>query len=199
MKDDFADQLAAATPAPGGGAAAARVGLYASSLVQMVTNLTLKKEKEASLIKQLTEASELGRSLSEQFRDLERDDIAAFNGFMEALRLPRETAEEKTQRDAARRGAAQKATEVPLTLMAACQGVLRLGADVENLSQRTRLSAESDLRAAAEFARAAARAAELNVEANLPYLDAGEAARVQKESAAVSGEIEALYGRLTGG
>ena len=37
---DFAESLAAATPTPGGGAAAARGGLLATSLVRMVTGIS---------------------------------------------------------------------------------------------------------------------------------------------------------------
>ena len=40
---DFAESLAAATPTPGGGAAAARGGLLATSLVRMVTGISLQK------------------------------------------------------------------------------------------------------------------------------------------------------------
>ncbi|MBU2611342.1 MAG: glutamate formimidoyltransferase, partial [Chloroflexi bacterium] len=52
---NFLDDLAAATPAPGGGSAAAYAGALAAALVAMVARLTIGKKKYASVEAQMTE------------------------------------------------------------------------------------------------------------------------------------------------
>ena len=104
---DFAEALAAATPTPGGGAAAARVGLLATSLVRMVAGISLQKmqakvSSEESADERgpaiLEEAAEGALELARSFRQLEAADIAVFDDFMAAIRLPKESEEEKSKR-----------------------------------------------------------------------------------------------------
>ena len=178
---DFSESLAAATPTPGGGAAAARVALLATSLVRMVTGISLQKMEGDSGSDVagaecrpaiLEETGESATELAERFRALEAADIAVFDDFMSALRLPKESEEEKTARKLALCDAAEKATNVPLDTLSACLEVFEL---IDNLLDAAsigavRLGADSDLGAALEFSNAAFRAAELNIHANLSML-----------------------------
>ena len=178
---DFAEALAAATPTPGGGAAAARVGLLATSLVRMVTGISLQKmqanasseestdERGPAILEEAAEgAVELGRS----FRHLEAADIAVFDDFMAALRLPKESEEQKSERKLALCDAAEKATNVPLDTLSACLGVCDLVDTLLNAASvgAVRLGADSDLGAALEFSCAAFRSAEHNIHSNLSML-----------------------------
>ncbi len=208
--DDFAERLAAATPTPGGGAAAARVGLYACALIRMAAGITLNKliqagaraqarapaesadaELAASAIRAaLEEAEELG----ERFQALETADVAAFQGFLDALRLPRGTTEEKERRLEARMAAAARATDVPVDMISAATDVLLLCQRLLELSRTTPLRAESDLGAAVELSVAVFRVAELNIKANLAELSAGKresVLQIWKHLAARAGELYA--------
>jgi len=202
--DDFAERLAAPTPTPGGGGAAAHVGVYACSLLRMVTGITLEKARSAksqpaadpaSLV-ELERIQEQARLLSQQFEALEAQDMAAFQGFLEALRLPRSTEEEKARRLEARREAAGRATDAPLATMRAACEVLTLARKLLDLSRSTPLKAESDLGAAVEIASAAFRVAELNVGANLPELAEERRQKAVEAWRELQGRARTLYESL---
>ncbi len=193
---DFAERLAAPTPAPGGGAAAARVGLLSSSLLRMVIGITLKKVEGDGVAAELKEAAAAASELADRFRRLEGEDSAAFEAFMEAARLPRGTEEEKARRAVARREAAARATRVPLSTLETAVATLELAKRIRGLSARTRLRAASDLIAAIELSRAAFLVAELNIEANLPHLDENVAADARLERESRRDEMEALSEEL---
>ena len=179
--ESFAESLAAATPTPGGGAAAARVGLLATSLVRMVAGISLQKMQGNTSSEEpsdergpaiLEEAAGSAVELARGFRQLEAADIAVFDDFMAALRLPKESEEEKSKRKLALCDAAEKATNVPLDTLSACLGVCDL---IDTLLDAAsvgvvRLGADSDLGAALEFSHAAFRSAELNIHSNLSML-----------------------------
>ena len=201
--DDFADRLGAATPTPGGGAAAARVGVYACSLIRMVTGISLKKLSEGktpnatSGILQLEQAQEAAIRLSQRFSELESEDMAAFNAYLDALRLPRSTEDEKAYRLRARREAAWRATEAPLNTFRAAVETLKTCQDLFGISKTTPLKAESDLGAAVEFAHAASRVARLNIRANLLELSEENRKAATEEWRGLAGEMEHLYAALS--
>lgn len=194
---DFAERLASPTPTPGGGAAAARVGLLASSLLRMVIGITRKRVEAGENADELDAAAASASELAGRFRKLETADIDVFDTFMQAVRLPRGTPEERQMREVARREAAARATRVPLDLLGAAVRVLELASRLRNLSGRIPLAAASDLTAAVEFSRAAFLAAELNIDANLPYLEAGVAAAAGREREGLREKMEALYAELS--
>ncbi|MBI4602546.1 MAG: cyclodeaminase/cyclohydrolase family protein [Planctomycetes bacterium] len=211
--DDFAERLSAPTPTPGGGAAAARVGLYACCLLRMVLGITLSKLKaqasapvavaasnpaEAALssLSSLEAADERAARLSDRFRELESEDMAAFQAYLEALRLPRSTPEEKARRLEARTRAAARATEAPLETIRAARDALALSAEVLDLSRTTPLRAESDLAAAVELSLAAYRVAELNVRVNLRELSPAVRDATRARWLALASELEAQGSRL---
>lgn len=152
----------------------------ATALVRMVTGISLQKiapsdsetadEDPGQAL--LEEAGESARSLGERFRALEAADIAVFDDFMSAIRLPKESEDEVAARKLALRDAAEKATNVPLDTLAACLEVFELIDGLLDAASigTVRLGADSDLGAALEFSNAAFRAAELNINANLSML-----------------------------
>ena len=169
---DFAARLAAATPTPGGGAAAARVALFAVSLVRMVAGITLEKSDEEDARTELEAILHQGEFLDGAIRRLESDDMAAFDAYLAALRLPRVSAADRTARRAARRQAAQLCAEVPLDLLGHIVQTEALAARLRALGERVRLRAESDLPVADALSEAAFQAALHTFEANLGELDA---------------------------
>lgn len=220
--DSFAERLAAATPTPGGGAAAARVGLYACSLLRMVTGITLAKlsqnqsgapgapgaprapgsPSDTAAVSpgiaagEIQAALDASVALGKRFHALEKEDMAAFQSYLDALRLPRGTPEEKEERRRARAAAAGSATDAPLSTIRAARDALLLSSRLQELSRSTPLKAESDLGAAVELAMAACRVAELNVRVNLPELTPEKREEVLKEWRSLSEQTGRLYGEL---
>ena len=166
----YLDALAAATPAPGGGSAAGVTGAMGAALVEMVAGLSLAKlgahGGEHSALQQA--ALERARSARAELLQLAEDDAVAYGAFMEALKLPKSSDDERAARTSAISAAAQRAAEVPLATLRATVAVAEAARSIQDKSL---LAAASDLEVAARFARASGESAAENVEANLPYID----------------------------
>lgn len=176
----FLDALASGAPTPGGGSAAALVGAMSAALVEMVTHLTLGRSRYAEVATEMEDLRMRGEALRIHLDSLVQQDAAAYDGFSKAMKLPRDTDEQKAARAQALAAAALAAAEVPLLTMRACFEVLELAVPV---SERGNRNAVSDGGCAALMARAALRAAHLNVCVNLPYVkDEGAATRMRDEA-----------------
>jgi formiminotetrahydrofolate cyclodeaminase len=195
-RDDFAAQLAAATPTPGGGAAAARTGRHACALIRMVAGITSRApdgSPGAPGRKEVQDAGLQAGRLQEDFEAIEAEDIAAFEAYLAALRLPRSTPAERAARQAARGAAAARATEAPLRTLRAALEAIRLAAALLDLSRTCPLKAESDLGVSIELAAGAFRAAEMNIRVNLPGVPPERRAAIEGEWTEARAALEALY------
>lgn len=163
----FVTALSTGDPTPGGGSAAALVGALGAALVEMVTHLTLGRSKYADVAGDMEALRGRAEAMRAHLNALVEQDAAAYDGFSRAMKLPRETDEQRTARKAALAQAALDAAEVPLRTMRACFEVLELTVPVSAKGNR---NAVSDGGCAALLARAALRAAHLNVRVNLPYV-----------------------------
>lgn len=115
--DNFCSQLAAGTPAPGGGAAAAVAGAMGAALVSMVAGLTLGREKYADVQAEMAELQVAGRRELEALFTCADEDQTAFHAVMAAFALPKGTDEEKAQRQQAVQTGYKQATEAPIKTM----------------------------------------------------------------------------------
>jgi formiminotetrahydrofolate cyclodeaminase len=146
----FLDQLAARTPTPGGGGAAAVTGAMAAGLVGMAARFSARQLPEAGDL--ADQADELRRRAA----GLAEADARAYTSVLETLRLPREADP--------RREALLDAAVVPLE-------IAELGARVAQLAVRVAEAGNPNLRGdavtGAVLAAASARSAACLVDINV--------------------------------
>jgi formiminotetrahydrofolate cyclodeaminase len=159
----FLDALAAGTPTPGGGSAAALAGASAAALVCMVARVTLKRGENPMLAEALRRAEALQATLTAQVDE----DARAYERVLAAYRLPKDTPEQKATRTEAIQAGLIRAAETPLQVATACVELLELAGDV---ARRSIPSAVSDAAVAALLAHAGLRSAALNVTINLEQI-----------------------------
>ncbi|NMC12247.1 MAG: glutamate formimidoyltransferase [Chloroflexi bacterium] len=159
----FLDELAAGTAAPGGGSASAYSGAAAAALTAMVARLTIGKKKyaeEEELMKDILGKSE---SLRKELTAAIDQDAAAFEGVMEAFKLPKDTPAAEEIRRQAIEAATIKAAQVPLNV--ARQSVAVMALALQALAHGN-LNAISDAGVAVAQAGAALTGAGYNVRIN---------------------------------
>jgi formiminotetrahydrofolate cyclodeaminase len=168
----FLDQLAARTPTPGGGGAAAVTGAMAAGLVAMAARFSETRLPDAGEL--ADQADELRRRLAQ----LAEEDAQAYAAVLETLRLPRDASQREVQRQEALLGAAL----VPLEIAG-------IGARVALMAARLAETGNPNLRGdavtgavlAAASARSAASLVDINVE--LGGLDPGLSQRAAQAAA----------------
>lgn len=164
----FLDALAAGTTTPGGGSAAAYAGAMAAALVSMVARVTVGKKKYAAVEPLMWQIIEKSETLRQTLTAAVQHDAAAFDAVMAAMKLPKETAEQQHARQQAIQAATLNAARIPLQVAAQAIEALELAAQV---AENGNLNAITDAGAAADMARAALRAAAINVRVNLSSLE----------------------------
>jgi glutamate formiminotransferase / formiminotetrahydrofolate cyclodeaminase len=115
--NDFADETASESPAPGGGSIAAYVGALGASLATMVANLSSHKKGWDERWQEFSDWAAKGQQYKNELLKLVDADTAAFNKIMEAFALPKSTAEEKAKRTEAIQAATKYAIEIPFKVM----------------------------------------------------------------------------------
>jgi formiminotetrahydrofolate cyclodeaminase len=164
----FMDKLATSSPEPGGGSVAALTGALGAGLVSMVCSLTLGKEKYADVqddIKSLLEASEAARVA---LQDLVQADTEAYGAFAAAMKLPRDTDEQKAARDRRMQETLLVAANVPLAIAEQSLVVAKLSLTAGQIGN---VNAVSDAGVAVLLAESAAQSGALNVKINLGWIE----------------------------
>jgi methenyltetrahydrofolate cyclohydrolase len=160
----FLDEVASSSPAPGGGSVAALAGALGAALTSMVCNLTKAKQGYEAVQDQISETLEKSEELRKDLTDLIDKDTDAFNEVMKALKMPKETEEQKEQRRVAMQSAFKLAAEVPLETARECVQIL----DVAHIvAEKGNKNSSSDAAVSALMAQTGVQAAMLNVRINL--------------------------------
>jgi len=115
--DDFADETAGESMAPGGGSIAAYVGVLGVSLGTMVANLSAHKAGWDEKWEFYSKWAEKGQAYKNKLLVLVDEDTNAFNKIIDGFRLPKSTEEEKNVRKQAIEEATKYATEIPFQVM----------------------------------------------------------------------------------
>ncbi len=159
----FLEELAAPSPTPGGGCAAAFSAAMAAGLTTMVARLTVGKKKYADAEQDMWKVIERSETLREEFTASIKDDAKAFDGFMAATKLPKETEEQTRSRDKAIQNATLSAIEIPLSVAVKLVELIPLTREV---AEKGNINAISDAGSAGALAFAALNAAGLNIQIN---------------------------------
>lgn len=177
---DFLEVLSSAAPVPGGGGASAAVGAFSSALGMMVANLTIGKKKYADVEEEIIEVKEQLQNLQKELVDLTDKDAEAFEPLSKAYGLPKDTPEQKEEKERVMEKALYEASIVPMQIMKTVAKVMEL---LETLGEKGSKIAISDVGVAVLFARAALEGASLNIYINTRLMKNREQAeRLNKES-----------------
>jgi glutamate formiminotransferase/formiminotetrahydrofolate cyclodeaminase len=160
----FSAEVAADSPAPGGGSVAAACGTMAAALTAMVAHLTYGKDEFRDRRPELESLALRAESLRTFFLRAVDEDTTAFDGVLAARRLPKRTPEEIAARDAAVERANEAATLVPLQVLERAVEVIELAAIA---AERGNPASLSDAAVASAVGLAAAEGAYYNVLTNL--------------------------------
>ena len=171
---ELIERMATGDPIPGGGSAAALAGAMGAGLLRMVVALTSGRPAADGDEKELTEIAIGAAACQSELLNLVELDAVAYDGVIRARRLPRETDIERQARAVQVAAATREATRAPLQTARLAEQVLALAERLAPIGSR---NAISDAGVGALLAVAALRGAVLNVQINLPYLDADDALR----------------------
>lgn len=195
--EEFLTVSASSSPTPGGGSVSAFVGAQAASMVCMVANLTIGKDKYKDVELQVKEILAQGETELNELKVGLSQDIAEFSNFMAVLKLPKGTDEEKTARAVKMQEVLVSATNTPLEIAQNCFKVLQLAQKLAPIGNK---GAISDVGVAAYLAESALKSAMLSADINLPQIkDQGyqekvkaERARLFEQAAAICAETVAV-------
>ena len=176
----FADELSMDSPAPGGGSVAALCGAMAAALAAMVANLTVGKKGYEAVASEMAGAAVRAQALKDELLEAVDRDARAFNKVMDALRLPKATAEQAAEKERAVEDASKEATLVPLEVLARSVEAAGLARTAAAKGNRNSVS---DAGVAGLAAEAAGGGAYYNVLINLGGIkDAAFGGRVRRQA-----------------
>jgi len=186
----FLAESASAAPTPGGGSVAAYVGALGASMVCMVANLTIGKEKYKEVQGEVTEILQQAQSCLTDLQVGLTQDIQVFNQFMDVFKLPKETEDEKLYRGQCLQAVLREATESPMEVARKSLAVVRLAQRLAPIGNK---GAISDVGVAAYLGESALKSAMLSVDINLPQIkDASYSDEIQKEARELKAEAASL-------
>ncbi|MDF9407474.1 cyclodeaminase/cyclohydrolase family protein [Pelotomaculum isophthalicicum JI] len=159
---------ASASPTPGGGSVSAIVACFGLAMTAMVCNLTIGKKKYRDVEPQVKEILGTASDLMKRMEELADKDMAEFNNYMTAFRMPKESDAEKRIRDEAMQKALIGATETPLKIARVCLEALRITVRLSGMGNKTAIS---DAGVAAVVFDAALNGVLLSAEINIPAIE----------------------------
>ncbi len=160
---EFADETASESMAPGGGSISAYVGSLGVSLGTMVANLSAHKRGGDDRWEEFSEWAEKGMEVQKALLRMVDEDTNAFNGIMEAFRLPKSNEEEIAIRKQAISEATKFAIFTPFKVMELSLDSMEI---MEAMTKIGNPSSVTDAVVGALCARTAVRGAFLNVRIN---------------------------------
>ncbi|MFQ6032551.1 MAG: cyclodeaminase/cyclohydrolase family protein, partial [Candidatus Zixiibacteriota bacterium] len=193
--EQFIEEVASSSPAPGGGSVSAAAGALASALSSMVCRLTIGKRKFKNVEDELKQVLEKAEIIKKQMQEFIIKDAESFDKVMDAFKLPKYTDEERKRRDQAVQEATKEAISVPLQVMEKALESLGI---TKMVVEKGNPNMISDAGVSSLMARTAAEGAYLNVRINLNSVEDQDfvtatrqkADRLKQEALVLAGEIE---------
>ncbi len=161
---EFAKQTASSSPVPGGGSIAALAGALSAALAQMVAELTVNKKGYEDAEVKMKELASKAESIRNQLLDDIKRDSESFNKYMEALKLPKETDEEKLRRTNMMQEGLKEAAIVPFEVASLAYEIMPLAEEAVISGNK---NAVTDGLVSVMMARTAVLSALLNTRINL--------------------------------
>ncbi|KAF7653507.1 hypothetical protein LDENG_00081920 [Lucifuga dentata] len=178
----FVQSVGARTAAPGGGSVSAAVAALGAALGAMVGQMTYGKRQFDNLDSVMRRLIPPFHRAMAELLDMVDADATAFSGYMAALKMPKNTAEEIKRRDAAMQEKLQRAVGVPLAL---AERVSVLWPSLRQMALYGNIACKSDAQVAAKVLETAVFGAYYNIIINLKDVtdDAFKSATQQRASA----------------
>lgn len=190
----FADEVSRESPAPGGGSVAAMAGAIGAALASMVVNLTAYKKSAGELDEMLDDLSVKAQEIKDKLMKNIDDDSNAFNEYMEAMRLPQTTPDEKLARISAMQMGLKKAVQVPLMTAKLSYEAIKI---CETVKQHGNPNSITDVTVGARMALTGVQGGVLNVLINLKDIKDEEYITAMKgECASLLAEAGKLADRI---
>lgn len=195
----YLTSLAAREPTPGGGAVAAIHAAQGAALVAMVGRYTTgpKYDQHAELVQRIISAAD---GLMVEALRLADADRHAFQGVIDAYKLPTGTEVLKAARTESIQGALILAAQTPAQLIKLAGAVVELATELFEVANANVIS---DIAAAADAARAAATTARVNIDINVVAIkDTATRSRLADETNGIEEKVimaaDSLVGRVRG-
>lgn len=160
----FVDKLESSDPVPGGGSVAALSASTSAALASMVASLTVGKKNYEAVSEKMEEISKTMNAYKMMLVDFIDKDANSFDGVMQAMKMPKETDEEKAARTAKIQEETKYAAMVPFEV---AEKTTELFDAIAFLVEHGNKNAQTDVLVAAMMARTAVLGALYNVKINL--------------------------------
>jgi glutamate formiminotransferase/formiminotetrahydrofolate cyclodeaminase len=194
---DFADEMAARTPTPGGGSACAYVAQLGAALGAMAARFTEGRKGFEPHAKALASEIALLDALRGGFAELVDADARAYEKVTAAFGMAKESDEEKAARRAAIQAALVEAMETPLS---ACRAAVSGLEVLAGLDDHVNPNLASDVAVGAHALSCAWRGAWVNVLVNLRGIrDEALREKTLAEGREMLSRVQALEAEVAGG
>ncbi|WP_295157839.1 cyclodeaminase/cyclohydrolase family protein [uncultured Brachyspira sp.] len=169
---DYINEVDSSLPAPGGGSVMGVIGSLACALAGMVGHLTVNKKKFSQLSKEeqdsFNSALEKIKEIKTYLTDIADKDAESFNMFMEAMKMPKNTEEEKYKRNCALSEASEKSISVPFNALKYCYDLIPL---FDIILKYGNNGVITDILSAYVLIFACAKGSVLNININMPFIN----------------------------
>lgn len=185
---------ASSNPTPGGGAIAAMTAASGVALVEMLAHLTIGKQGYEAVESTMQDIVDRLPAMREHFLDLADKDAQVFDAFMAALRLPKDSPDQVAYRKDQLQACYREAAKVPFEIGCLAYNLFK---DAEVVIRDGNRNATTDGIIGAINARAAVKAAFLNVKINLSGIkDPAFVKELENQMAVIEGSIDEEEARL---
>jgi len=165
---EFINEIAARTSSPGGGSASATIAAIGAGLGTMVGQLTYGIRKFENVDKEIRSVLPKLYDTTQALIPMIDRDTQAFNEYMRAMHLPKDTAEEEKIRNQKMQEGIIKAIEVPLTTMKLANSIWN---EMQAIATYGNIASHSDVEVGAKALETGIWGAYKNVLINLPMVE----------------------------